>query len=88
MWDIFFLYAAIYKKNENYEKIKTQGWFPGIHLHLVIFSIFSIEYLYSYGMKCKNAKMPKNKSLGLNGTEPGVKWNIILICNGLIIFTN
>jgi hypothetical protein len=24
--------------------------------------------------------------LGLNGTEPGVKWNIVFLCNGLIIF--
>jgi hypothetical protein len=39
-------------------------------------------------MKCQHEKMPKKpkKKLGLNGTEPGVKFNIIFLCNGLIIF--
>jgi hypothetical protein len=32
----------------------------------------------------KNAE--KEKNLGLNGTEPGVKLNIVFLCNGLIIF--
>jgi hypothetical protein len=31
-------------------------------------------------------KCRKTKNLGLNGTEPGVKWNIVFLCNGLTIF--
>jgi hypothetical protein len=30
-------------------------------------------------------KCRKTKNLGLNGTEPGVKLNIVFLCNGLII---
>jgi hypothetical protein len=30
-------------------------------------------------------KCQKTKNLGLNGTEPGEKWNINFLCNGLII---
>jgi hypothetical protein len=33
----------------------------------------------------KNAE--KTNNLGLNGTEPGVKLNIVVLCKGLIIFT-
>jgi hypothetical protein len=36
------------------------------------------------GQHEKNAK--KHKNVGLNGTEPGVQWNIVFLCNGLIIF--
>jgi len=82
----FFSLRCHLNENKNYGKNKSIGSLAFIYIWS-FFSFFFVDSFNSYVMKCqheKNAK--KQKNVGLNGTEPGVQWNIVFLCNGLITF--